>query len=58
MEALFRVVPKTAITAMKKQARKPATLRKSKKSKDKVSKDPSAAAAEQSLSTLLRVLSA
>ena len=36
MEALFKV-PKTAIAAKKKQARKPATLRKSKKSgKDKV----------------------
>jgi len=53
---LFRVVPKTAITAMKKQARKPATFRKSKNSNDKVSKDPSAVAAEQSLSTLHPVL--
>jgi hypothetical protein len=36
MEALFKA-PKTAVTAKKKQARKPATLPKSKKSgKDKV----------------------
>ena len=36
MEALFRV-SKSAVQAKKKQARKPATLRKSKKSgKDKV----------------------